>query len=40
MISISIQIPEESKDSIKSDYELIKSMYEDEDEKQLIYFQK
>ena len=30
MISISIQIPEESKDSIQSDYELIKSMYEDE----------
>ena len=30
MISISIQIPEESKDSIKSDYELIKSIYENE----------
>ena len=38
MISISIQIPEESKDSIKSDYELIKSMYEDEDEINEISF--
>ena len=30
MITISIQIPEESNDSIISDYELIKSMYDDE----------